>query len=71
MTVAEVASVCRVSAKTVTRAIGRGELRALRLGIRGAFRIRAADLDAWLEARAVSPARIAAVDVDRVGRLVP
>lgn len=55
MTVREVAVLCQVHRKTVTRAIARGELRAARLGEAGAFRIRAADLDAWIEARAIAP----------------
>lgn len=71
MTVGEVASVCRVHAKTVMRAIARGELRAVRLGERGAYRIRPRDLDSWLDTRAVLPARFTRVDQEQVGRLVP
>lgn len=71
MTVREVAERCRVHAKTVMRAIARGELRAVRLGERGAYRIRPTDLEAWLDERAVRPARFARVGQEQVGRLVP
>lgn len=57
LTVAEVAETCRVHAKTVMRAIARGELRAVRLGARGAYRIRPADVDTWLDERVVRPAK--------------
>jgi excisionase family DNA binding protein len=59
LTVAEVADRCRVHPKTVMRAIARGELEALRLGERGAYRIRPEDLDSWLDARVVRPPRFA------------
>jgi excisionase family DNA binding protein len=71
LTVAEVAGVCRVHAKTVMRAIGRGELTAVRLGERGAYRIRPADLDAWIEGRLVRPARFVRQEQATAGRLVP
>lgn len=51
--VSEVARMCSVHPKTVTRAIGRGELRAARLGAAGALRLREEDVDAWVEARVV------------------
>lgn len=54
MTVAEVAAICQVHRKTVTRAISRGELRAARLGARGAYRLRQGDVDAWLASRLVA-----------------
>jgi excisionase family DNA binding protein len=49
--VSEVATICQVHPKTVRRAIGRGELRAARLGAAGALRIREEDVDAWVTAR--------------------
>lgn len=52
LTVDEVASMCRVHRKTISRAIQRGELRALRLG---AYRMRGEDVDGWLATRAVKP----------------
>ena len=70
MTVAQVAEVCQVHAKTVMRAIARGELRAFRIGERGAHRVHPADVDAWLESRVVRPARFARA-VPTHGRLVP
>lgn len=51
LTVAEVAEICRVHPKTVTRAIARGELRGSRLGAGGALRLRPADVDAWIDSR--------------------
>ena len=70
MTVAQVAEICQVHGKTVMRAIMRGELRAVRIGARGAHRIRPADVDAWLESRVVRPARFARA-AQAHGRLVP
>jgi excisionase family DNA binding protein len=49
LTPADVAERCRVSTKTVIRAIKAGRLRAYRLGARGAYRLRVADVEAWLE----------------------
>lgn len=54
--VSEVAKMCQVHPKTIRRAIARGELRAARLGIAGALRLREVDVDDWLAARAL-PAR--------------
>jgi excisionase family DNA binding protein len=71
LTVAEVAETCRVHAKTVMRAIARGELMAVWLGERGAYRIRPTDLDAWIEARLVRPARFVRQEHAAAGRLVP
>ena len=48
LTPADVAERCQVSSKTVIRAIRSGRLRAYRLGVRGAYRLRAADVEAWL-----------------------
>ena len=50
LTPADVAERCQISTKTVLRAIHRGRLRATRLGERGAHRMHAADVDAWIEA---------------------
>ena len=61
LTPADVAERCQISTKTVLRAIHRGRLRASRLGEHGAYRMHAADVDAWIEAqraaRAAGPAR--------------
>ena len=51
MTVDEVALFCGVSAKTVRRAIERGDLDAARLGGHGALRIRPAAIDEWFVRR--------------------
>jgi excisionase family DNA binding protein len=48
LTPADVAERCQVSPKTVIRAIRAGRLRAYRLGTRGAYRLRASDVEAWL-----------------------
>jgi excisionase family DNA binding protein len=53
LTPADVAERCQVSPKTVIRAIRAGRLRAYRLGARGAYRVRAADVEAWLAASQV------------------
>lgn len=50
LTLAEVAAHCRVSTKTVLRAIRSGALRAVRLGTRGAYRVDPAAMDAWIAA---------------------
>ena len=55
MTPADVARVCQVSTKTVTRAIRAGRLVASRLGTRGAYRIRPSDVDAWLAGSIITP----------------
>jgi excisionase family DNA binding protein len=60
LTPAYVADRCQISAKTVLRAIHRGDLRASRLGASGAYRMRGADVDIWIEASVVTPARPAA-----------
>lgn len=51
LTVAEVASVMRVSRMTVYRLIRRGELRAVRVGRN--YRVREQDLTEYLETQAV------------------
>jgi excisionase family DNA binding protein len=50
LTPRDVAERCRLSTKTVLRAIHAGQLRASRLGAQAAFRIRPADVEAWIEA---------------------
>ena len=55
LTPTDIAERCQVSTKTILRAIGSGRLRASRLGTRGAYRIRAADLEEWLQAAIVTP----------------
>jgi excisionase family DNA binding protein len=50
LTPSDVADRCQVSTKTVLRAIHRGRLRASRLGDQGAYRIREADAESWIEA---------------------
>jgi excisionase family DNA binding protein len=52
LTVAEVASVMRVSRMTVYRLIRRGQLKAIRVGRN--YRVRTDDLDEYLEAQAVT-----------------
>jgi excisionase family DNA binding protein len=52
LTVAEVASVMRVSRMTVYRLIRRGQLKAIRVGRN--YRVRENDLDEYLEAQAVT-----------------
>jgi excisionase family DNA binding protein len=49
LTPRDVADRCQVSTKTVLRAIHRGRLRACRLGEQGAYRIREADAERWIE----------------------
>jgi excisionase family DNA binding protein len=51
----EVAELCRLSTKTVLRAIHAGRLRASRLGERTAFRVRLADVESWIELSVVPP----------------
>lgn len=52
MTVAEVASVMRVSRMTVYRLIKRGQLKAIRVGRN--YRVREDDLTSYLESSAVT-----------------
>jgi excisionase family DNA binding protein len=51
LTPQQVADACQLSARTVARAIERGELRASKLAVRGGWRIVPTDVDAWLQAR--------------------
>ena len=55
LTPPEIAEQCRVSVRTVLRAIRAGRLRASRLGTRGSYRVRAADVEAWLAGTVVEP----------------
>lgn len=55
LTVQEVAARVGICETLVRRAIHAGELRASRLG-RSAYRIRLADMEAWLDRAAVQPA---------------
>jgi hypothetical protein len=57
LTPADASAVCQISCKTVLCAIGWGELRASRLGRRGAIRVRQADLETWLRNETVPQAR--------------
>lgn len=52
----EVAAICGLSRKAVYRAIERGELRASKLCSR--LRITAEELDRWIEASQIEPARL-------------
>ena len=69
LTASDVAALCQVSTKTVLRAIKSGDLRAARLGKRGAFRISPDDFEAWLSRNEVTPADVRADP--RVGRKLP
>lgn len=62
LTAAEVADQLRVSTMTIYRLIRSGELPAVRVGRN--YRVRASDLDAYLESQVVDPAT---VDLDDVG----
>ena len=57
LTVGDVAEMCQVHRKTVTRAIQAGRLRAARLGARGAYRLRPDDVERWFVESTVKPAR--------------
>lgn len=51
----EIADRCQISTRTVMRAIRSGQLRASRLGARGAYRVRPEDLEAWIVETTVVP----------------
>jgi excisionase family DNA binding protein len=69
LTPSDVAALCQVSPKTVMRAIQSGRLPAARLGKRGAFRIAAEDVEAWVAAsRLATPSQSRGREVVR-GRL--
>jgi excisionase family DNA binding protein len=69
LTPAEVAERCRLSTKTVLRAIRRGDLRASQLGSCRAFRIRPEDVDAWIAAKTIMPPLSASFRLPADGRL--
>ena len=48
LTPRDVANLCQVSTKTVLRAIHRGDLRASRLGEKGAYRMYDTDVEEWI-----------------------
>src|SRR3954447_10192714 len=56
LTIEQVAASCQVSSKTVYRAIRRGALRASRLGMTGAYRIKPEEMEMWIEASTETPA---------------
>jgi excisionase family DNA binding protein len=58
LTVGDVAEMCQVHRKTVTRAIQSGRLRAARLGARGAYRLRPDEVDRWLADSVVEPVAV-------------
>src|SRR4051812_19614226 len=49
LTIEQVASCCQVSTKTVYRAIRRGALRATRLGLAGAYRVKPEEMQTWID----------------------
>jgi excisionase family DNA binding protein len=53
-TPADVAERCQISTKTVLRAIHAGRLKASRLGAQSAFRVRAEDVERWVESSVVA-----------------
>src|SRR3954453_449391 len=55
LTIEQVAACCQVSSKTVYRAIRRGALRASRLGMTGAYRLKPEEMESWIEASAEVP----------------
>ncbi len=55
LTPVDVADRCQISAKTVLRAIHRGQLRASRLGTQRAYRMREADVEQWIETSVLAP----------------
>lgn len=62
LTAAEVAEDLRVSTMTVYRLIRRGELPAVRVGRN--YRVRAADLEAYLADQVVDPSEISLADLE-------
>ncbi len=68
LTPAEVAELCHVCSRTVLRAIRSGRLRASRLGAGAAYRIRPADVDAWIEASTVEPEPAPVTSASRTAR---
>ena len=70
LTVGDVAEMCQVHRKTVTRAIQSGRLRAARLGARGAYRLRPDDVDRWVADSVVRPVAVASPRARRPGMLL-
>jgi excisionase family DNA binding protein len=70
LTVGEVAEMCQVHRKTVTRAIRIGRLRAARLGVRGAYRLRPDDVDEWIASSVVEPEAVGSSGPQRAGVLL-
>lgn len=70
LTVGDVAEMCQVHRKTVTRAIRSGRLRAARLGARGAYRLRPDDVEQWVADSAVEPVASVAARARRPGVLL-
>jgi excisionase family DNA binding protein len=56
-TVEQVATLCKVSVKTVYRAIWHGRLRASQLGVGAAYRMRLEDIKAWVDGSTVVQSR--------------
>lgn len=69
LTPSQLAEHVRVSTKTVMRAIARQELRAVQIGVRGAWRICPDDVEDWLEARANRPRSESVAPVRSAGAL--
>src|SRR3954452_4022205 len=61
LTIEQVAASCQGSSKTVYRAIRRGALRASRLGMTGAYRVKPEEMEAWIEESAETPAVVASL----------
>jgi excisionase family DNA binding protein len=55
LTVGEAAELLRLHPYTIYRRIGRGELKAVRVGYEGPLRIPVDELDAWLVANSAVP----------------
>src|SRR3712207_6661709 len=70
LAVGDVAEMCQVHRKTVMRAIRSGRLRAARLGARGAYRLRPADVDQWVADSIVEPVAVASPRAPRPGVLL-
>ena len=62
LTAGEVADTLRVSTMTIYRLIRRGELPAVRVGRN--YRVRAADLDRYLEQQVVDPVSVDLEDIE-------
>ena len=71
LTPSDVADRCQVSTKTVLRAIHGGRLRASRLGEHGAYRIREADAERWIEDCALEVATRPRADAPPAGVAEP